>query len=317
MIKNRVWIVLVVVTGGCGPDPASEESAQGVVELEERVLAFEVPGRVERVQVDDGDTFEAGSPLAELDLSLETIGRDARAAELAAARARLALLREGARPEELRTASAEVRAARSGEALLERNVARQRALLAQGASTQLAVDDLEGRLDQARAHRQALEQQSRLLRDGARNQEIEAAEAAVAAAEAGVRLADARLARHTLESEEDGVVLAVHVEPGEVVAPGTPVVTVADPARPYVDVFVPQGAVDGIDVGTEAEVTTDATPGPFAGRVEHVSRRTEFTPRFLFSERERPNLVLRVRVRIEDPDHQLHAGLPAFAKWVR
>ena len=35
--------------------------------------------------------------------------------------------------------------------------------------------------------------------------------------------------------------------------------------------------------------------------------------RFLFSERERPNLVVRVRVRIEAPDGDLHAGLPAFA----
>jgi hypothetical protein len=48
--------------------------------------------------------------------------------------------------------------------------------------------------------------------------------------------------------------------------------------------------------------------------VEHISRTTEFTPRYLFSERERPNLVIRVRLRIEDPERRLHAGVPAFAK---
>jgi hypothetical protein len=31
----------------------------------------------------------------------------------------------------------------------------------------------------------------------------------------------------------------------------------------------------------------------------------------LFSERERPNLVVRVRVRIDDPKELLHAGVPA------
>jgi hypothetical protein len=55
----------------------------------------------------------------------------------------------------------------------------------------------------------------------------------------------------------------------------------------------------------------DTLPDPLVGRVEHVARHTEFTPRFLFSERERPNLVVRVRVRIDDPERKLHAGLPA------
>ena len=43
-----------------------------------------------------------------------------------------------------------------------------------------------------------------------------------------------------------------------------------------------------------------------------IGRRTEFTPKFLFSDRERPNLVLRVRIRVHDPERRLRAGLPAF-----
>jgi hypothetical protein len=46
--------------------------------------------------------------------------------------------------------------------------------------------------------------------------------------------------------------------------------------------------------------------------VEDIARRTEFTPKFLFSERERPNLVVRVKIRVEDPGERLHAGVPAF-----
>jgi hypothetical protein len=48
--------------------------------------------------------------------------------------------------------------------------------------------------------------------------------------------------------------------------------------------------------------------------VENVARATEFTPRFLFSERERANLVVRVRVRVDDPAQRLHAGVPAFVE---
>ena len=55
------------------------------------------------------------------------------------------------------------------------------------------------------------------------------------------------------------------------------------------------------------------TSAPFPAKVEYVSPETEFTPKFLFSDRERPHLVVRVRVRVEDPGRRLQSGLPAFA----
>jgi hypothetical protein len=53
---------------------------------------------------------------------------------------------------------------------------------------------------------------------------------------------------------------------------------------------------------------------PFHAVVEYVSPETEFTPKFVFSDRERPNLVVRARVRIDDPGHQLHSGVPVFVR---
>jgi HlyD family secretion protein len=61
-------------------------------------------------------------------------------------------------------------------------------------------------------------------------------------------------------------------------------------------------------------VRVDAVNTPFSGKVEYVAPETEFTPKFLFSDRERPHLVVRVRVRVDDPDRRLHAGIPAFAR---
>jgi HlyD family secretion protein len=119
------------------------------------------------------------------------------------------------------------------------------------------------------------------------------------------------VSRHDLIAREDGIVLDVHVDPEEIVAVGTPVVTVADIQHPYVDVFIPEGELEGVVPGAGAVVHVDETPEGFGGRIENVGRRTEFTPRYLFSERERPNLVVRVRVRIDDGE-RLHAGVPAF-----
>jgi len=107
-------------------------------------------------------------------------------------------------------------------------------------------------------------------------------------------------------------VLDRHAEVGEVVGPGSPVFTLADPGAIHAYVFVPQARLPGLDVGDGATVRADGIAAPLRGKVEHIARRTEFTPRYLFSDRERANLVVRVKIRIEDPKRQLHAGVPVF-----
>jgi HlyD family secretion protein len=129
--------------------------------------------------------------------------------------------------------------------------------------------------------------------------------------------ADERVARYQLTAPIAGTILDVAFEPGVLVGVGAPVVTLADPSHPYVDVFVPEGELAGIDVGDRASVAVDALAEPVPGRVEWVARTTEFTPRFLFSETERANLVVRVRVRLDDRGERLHAGVPAFATIAR
>jgi multidrug resistance efflux pump len=69
-----------------------------------------------------------------------------------------------------------------------------------------------------------------------------------------------------------------------------------------------------VRVGASATLRTDAEPATFVGVVERVASATEFTPKFIFSEAERPNLVVRVRVRVTDREHRLHAGAPAFVE---
>jgi HlyD family secretion protein len=321
MINNRglrdrrlgtLAFALFVFASGCARTPKHAGALQGVIEFDERVLGFETGGRVTRVAPRRGDAIHAGDILATLDDTLGRTSRQSREAEAAAARARAALIKAGSRPEEIRAIAAQVRAAQAYESLLQKQLERDRALFSSGASTQANLDELDSRLERAVAEREVIEQRQRELRGGARTQEIESAEAQAAAAATAVELEAERVRRHELAALDDGTVLDVHVEQGEVVVAGTPVVTVADTTHPYVDIFVPQGELDGIHVGRPAAVHVDATAEVFRGTVDRVGRRTEFTPRWLFSERERPALVIRVRVRIEDPGERLHAGVPAF-----
>lgn len=307
--------VVVVAAGfaaGCEPAVAHPGAFQGVIELDERQLGFETGGRLVSVDAQRGAVVHAGDVLAALDDTLARTARDSREAEAQAAEARLALLRAGSRGEDVRAMAAELAAARATEDLLATNAARQRALVQSGALAQASLDEAEASLASQKARRQAIEQRLHALRSGARKQEVEGAEAQAKAAEKAVALESERLARHVLRAPAEGTVLDVHVDPGEIVGAGTPVLTIADTGHPYIDVFVPQGDLEGVRAGAAASVHVDATPDAFSGRVEDVGRRTEFTPRYLFSDRERPALVVRVRVRVDDPQQRLHAGVPAF-----
>jgi HlyD family secretion protein len=325
MIKNSAthwqrnplrWIgLLLAFEPGCDQgQKAGPEPLQGVVEYDDRVIGFELGGRVLEVGVERGQTVAAGAIVARLDDGLERPTRDLRVADLAVAQAQLKLLRAGTRREDLRAAEAEIGALSAQEDTLQKNLARQTQLKAAGAASDSAIDNVTAELRATAERRTALEQRLKALRNGARSEELAAADAHAQAAVAALAMLDARLARYVLASPTAGDVVDVHVKVGEMVAPGAPAVTVADLGHPYVDVFVPEGRMREVAVGARAQARVDGVSEALAARVEHVFPHTEFTPRFLFSESERPNLVLRTRVRVEDPKHVLHAGVPAFVR---
>lgn len=317
MIKNHLarlcgLALLACVGQGCAATRAPDaDGYQGVVELDEATLGFDLGGRLGAVPVARGDAVVEGQVLAQLDDTLAKGSRDVRAEEVDAAKAQVALVRAGARREDIASLQAQLRGAKATEAALEKEADRTRTLVAAGSVPTAVQDDVDARLSRTRAERESLEARVRGVVVGARPEELAVAEARVEAALAAVALEDQRLARHVLHAYAKGTVTDVHVKPGEVVGAGTPVITVGDPTHPYVDVFVAEGTLSGIRVGTKASMRVDAVVHPFDGTVEHVSNKTEFTPRYLFSDKERPNLVVRVRVRVDDPNAELHAGVPA------
>ncbi len=308
-------LLAVGLLAGCRQPGTPRDELQGVVEIHQRVLGFQLPGRLATLEVRRGQIVRAGQILARLDDTLERPQRNGQAAQVAAAQAQLDLVQAGARGQEIRAAEAEVRAAQAAETTTRDTAQRARTLRAAGASTPQQLDDAEGALSRATAEREATEQRLAVTRAGARSQEIRGAQARLEAARAALALADARLGDHVLRAPMDGAILDTHAEPGEILGAGGAVATLGAIDRPYVDLFVPEGDVGGARVGQHAEVHVDSLPGRvFTGAVEDVGQRTEFTPRYLFSPKERPNLVVRVRVDLEDPEHQLHAGLPAMGR---
>jgi multidrug resistance efflux pump len=251
--------------------------APGLVEPERDpvALAFESPGRVVAIAVDDGDPVTAGQVVAQLDDRFAKARLAGAEAALAAAKARLDLARTGALPEEIAAARAEVAAARAAAA--ERSTARGRAerLASTGALPAAQADADIASSQVAAAQVDAAAARLRLLERGTRSELRRAAEAEVAAAEAQVAAAQVDLDNTSLRSPVSGIALRRLAEVGTLVATmtPTPIVSVADVGTLQLRVEVDEVDIAGLAVGQTGWATARAHgERRFTGRVTRIHR---------------------------------------------
>jgi len=313
------WIMALgagAVLGGCGPDAGADGSAleaSGTVEATQADLAFQVPGRLTALTVREGDRVTRGQEIGRLDDAEVAARHQAAEAQWAAARAALAELEAGTRPEEIGQARQALEAASRRFEEQERETARSVRLAEGGAVSRESRERAETMLAVARAERDRLGQQVALLEAGPRPERVDAQRALVRQAEATVAQLSAVRAQLVLLAPFDGIVSVRHREPGEVVAAGSPVITVLDPDDRWVRVFVPEDRVGRLSLGMAAEIRGDSRPDQaFEGRVVHIASEAEFTPRNVQTREERVRLVHAVRVRVTgDPALELKPGLAA------
>lgn len=318
-------LLLIAAAGGAAlyyvsrPTPAHSETgdgilmASGTVEATDAQLGFQLPGRVVSIAPREGDRVRAGQELARLDRAELEARREQSQAQVQAAEAALAELRQGSRQEEIGQARAALTAAEERRADAERDLARTRRLFEGGAVSREALDKSQVALDVARAQRNQVAEQLRLVQAGPRPERIEAARAQVSQAEAAARGVEATLGQTVLAAPFDGVITVRHREPGEIVPAGAPVVTVLDPRSRYVRIYIPENRLGAVRLGTPAAITADTYPGKtYPGEVSFIASEAEFTPKSVQTTEERVRLVYEVKVRVTgDPEFDLKPGLPA------
>jgi HlyD family secretion protein len=150
------------------------------------------------------------------------------------------------------------------------------------------------------------------LVEGTRQEELAVDRANVHQAHQNLHLSRIRLDYTVLRAPFDGVVLVRQAELGEVVSPGTPIVTLADLDHLWVRVYVPETDLGKVHWGQVVDVRTDTYPTRiYPGRISFISSEAEFTPKSVQTEKERVTLVYRVKVDVENPNRELKPGMPA------
>jgi HlyD family secretion protein len=312
---RKLSTAAVLLLAACNRQAGDSIEATGTLEVVEVRIAPTVAGRVVKVLVTEGEKVDAGDTIAVLTQPTLSAEEQQRGARARAARAMLNELERGARPEEHRRAESELAAAEADAARLFRDAERLRGLADRQVVSAQQYDAARTLAASAASRRDALAAGVRLLREGNTQERIRAAKAESEAADAAVETARATERDLVLRAPVAGVVASRNVEPGEVVVPGAPVVTLSETGRQTVRVFVNQAAVSLINPGQSVQGVLDAYPDQrFTGRVATVATQAEFTPRVALTERERSDLLFAVKVEFADTSGMLKAGLPVTVR---
>ncbi|HXQ30095.1 MAG TPA: efflux RND transporter periplasmic adaptor subunit [Gemmatimonadales bacterium] len=281
MTRRRVAAVAAVALVACG-GPRDALEISGTIEIRDIQIAPLASGRLQRLLKDEGDTVQAGDTIAVLDQPGLDAVIEQRRAEAHAAASRVA-----------QVGGAEADSARAAD-----DLARGERLRAQSIVSQQQYDALRNAAAATTAQLAA----------------ARAAPSESAAARAAVSAALATREELTVLAPAAGVILTRYAEPGEVLAAGTPIVSLGLVAHPWVRAYVNERVIGRLRMGAAAQIRVDAYPGRvFAGRVTDIAPEAEFTPRVALTERERADLMFGIKVEPSDGDAggRLKAGMPA------
>jgi multidrug resistance efflux pump len=314
---DKRWLLLplaiVLLLAALRWSQAREEPfrVSGFLEADEIRVGSRVGGRVARVLVDEGSRVVAGEALLELEPFDLSERRAEQAARVRALEARASELVAGPRSQEIEAARARRDAAQAALSLAELDEARTRSLVEGSIRSREALDRSQAVLEAARADLRAAEEALALLEEGTRKETLAAAAAELEAARAALRALDRALDELVVRAPTVAVVEACELEPGDLVAPNAPVIALRDASELRVRAYVPQDRLS-FTVGAPVEVGVDAHPGRrFRGRVDFVAPAAEFTPSNVQTPEERSEIVVRVRVTLEEGQELLRPGFSA------
>jgi len=286
-------------------DQAPTILVSGNIEAHQSVLGFKtVQSRIVELPFNEGQWVKTGTLISRVDDSdyrqqatIAEAALEVQTRQLAAAEQNLAAAKKTVEADEADVELAKLQFSRADD------------LMKKGAGTIEARDQTNATVKRSNA---ALERDQALGKSAER--QVELARANVRNAKEALKLARIVLDYTTLKAPFDGVITVRQAELGEIMVPGTPVVTLADLDHIWLRAYINETDIGKVRLDQAAAVKTDTYPGKiYKGRVSFISPAAEFTPKSVETHAERVTLVYRIKIDIDNPTHELVPGMPADA----
>ena len=270
-LHQHLLLALVLALPAC---QRKSNAVSGTIEVDEVHVAPRMGGRVEKIFAREGDVLHPGQVIMQLDAAELPAQRDLARAQVDAA-------------------SRDVESHQAQLEFMRADAKRQQELLR---SKTVSPNEAERATSIANAQEKA----------------VEAAQMRVAQANANLAQIETQLNEMKIVAPSDSVLEILAVKAGDVLAPNREVATLILPGYLWVRVYVPQPWLGTIKLGDEVRVRVDSFRAEeFPGVVEQINRQAEFTPRNVQTVEDRSRQVFGVKIRLENRDDKLRAGMSA------
>jgi HlyD family secretion protein len=298
-MKNTIAAILCAgFLFGCSSHDGETISATGTIEATEVTLSAQAGGQVKRIIADEGDVVRSGDTLLIIDNSdwVYQLEQARGGYEMAEAQFRLAL--KGAREEDVIQSEANYKNA-------ETDLKRMEELYR-------AKSVSEKQLDDARTRFTVSQQMWEKMKNGSRQEEIDAARARRDQTKAQMASLQKKVNDCVVTAQVGGTVTKRFVEQGELASTGMALYRVSDLSTMDITIYVSESNLPKVKLNQKAIVNIDAFQNKdYEGKVTFISSTAEFTPKNIQTKEERTKLVFSVKVKVPNPDGTLKAGIPA------
>jgi len=266
-----IAVCAIALLSGCR---RQSNAVSGTIEVDEVHVASRSPGRVEKIFAWERDALKPGDVIVQLEAS-----------EMQARRALAAA--------QINTAEHDVEAQAAQLEFLKADAQRQQDLLKRNT---VSPSEAERAVSAAKAQEKSLA----------------AATARVAQARAQLADMDAQIQEMKIVAPTNSILEVLSVKVGDVLPANREVATLILPQRLWVRVYVPETWLGLTKLNDQVRVRVDSFPGrDFSGVVEQINRKAEFTPRNVQTVEDRIKQVFGVKVRLENNQDALRAGMSA------
>jgi HlyD family secretion protein len=330
-------VLLVIATGYYfySTDRTTETVLIGIVDANQVIVSSKVMGRIEKLYVDEGSKVKAGDLIAEIDSAELEAQKNAAEAMIRSYDSQVSSLR-ATQADTLGETNSGVVNAQARLAAAKATLVQVKADLARIQSDSermiaLAQAGVESEQDRVRADQQLKAQQAvvvsaqknveaaqadlnsaiaRTHQQDAAASNVAANQAQVANARAQLAEAETRLGYTKIYAPVTGTVSVRATRQGEVVNPGTPIVTIIDFGDTWVRAEAPETEASFVAAGDKLQVRLPAGK-PIEGTVIFKAVESDYATQRDVSRRKRDIKTIGLKLKVDNPDGALVPGMTA------
>ncbi len=290
-IKTSFFISLSLLLFSC--DKNEKADAYGNIEATEHLVSSENKGRIEQLDVEEGDLLNKDQKVGYID----TVPLSLKKQKLKAKR-NIIRSRSNDVLSELEVLDAQL------ETLLIKRKRLQK-MIQDKAATQQQLDDINGKINTLESRKKSIR-----TKNSAVLNELDMVKVEILEIE---DLIDKSLINNPIK----GKVLTKYRERSEIVGYGQPLYKVADLKHLEVRAYISETQLSQVRLGQEVVVKVDDGDklAEHMGTLSWISSKAEFTPKIVQTKEERKALVYAIKVKVKN-DGSLKIGMPAEV-WFR